>query len=136
MKLLVPSQMGRNQKSRTTSQPFCNSYCHVTQTVCTYVRTYIRGGPCKATPINYRFVRRSKGRPYPKVACSSSVLLHYTIDVVGMSWPVRYGEVRMYVATLAQEFLEGLSPPTSEMMVFKPRLSNDCYMTTDVFAGL
>ena len=29
--------------------------------------------------------------------------------VAGMSWPVRYGEV----ATLAQEFLEGLSPPTS-----------------------
>ena len=51
------------------------------------------------------------------VVCSSSILLHYTINVAGMSWPVRYGEV----ATLAQEFLEGLSPPTSlRMMVFKP----------------
>ena len=29
--------------------------------------------------------------------------------VAGMSWPLRYGEV----ATLSQEFLEGLSPPTS-----------------------
>ena len=29
------------------------------------------------------------------------------INVAGMSWPVRYGEV----ATLAQEFLEGLKPP-------------------------
>ena len=29
--------------------------------------------------------------------------------VAGMSWPVTYGEV----ATLAQEFLEGLSPPTN-----------------------
>ena len=33
-----------------------------------------------------------------------------------MSWLVRYGEV----ATLAQEFLEGLSPPISEVMVFQP----------------
>ena len=37
------------------------------------------------------------------MACSSSVLLHYTNNVAGMSWPVRYGEV----ATLAQELLEG-----------------------------
>ena len=40
---------------------------------------------------------------YLKVACSSSVLLHYTINVVGMSGPVRYGEV----ATVAREFLRG-----------------------------
>ena len=57
-----------------------------------------------------------------------------TINVAGMSWPVRYGAVRTNVATLAQEFLEGLSPPTSEMM-FKPCLSN-VVMTTDLFAGL
>ena len=37
-----------------------------------------------------------------------------------MSWPVRYGEV----ATLAQELLEGLSPPTLEMMAFLPALSS------------
>ena len=61
-----------------------------------------------------------------KVACLSSVLLHNTSNIVGMSWPVRYGEV----ATLAQEFLEGLSPPTSEMLVFKPPFltgSNGCF---------
>ena len=49
------------------------------------------------------------------------------INIVGMSWPVTYGEV----VTLAQEFLEGLSPPTLEMMVFKPLLTltggNGCY---------
>ena len=39
-----------------------------------------------------------------------------TINAARMSWPVTYGEA----ATLAQEFLEGLSLPTSEMMVLKP----------------
>ena len=38
---------------------------------------------------------------------TSLVLLIY---VAGMSWPVRYGEVHMQLL----EFLEGLSPPTSE----------------------
>ena len=32
------------------------------------------------------------------------------VNVAGMSWSVTYGEV----ATLAQEFLEGLSPPTQK----------------------
>ena len=39
-----------------------------------------------------------------------------TINAARMSWPVTYGEA----ATLAQEFLEGVSLPTSEMMVMKP----------------
>ena len=70
-----------------------------------------------ATPINFGFARRSKGAAVvaEKMACSSSVLLHYTINVAGMSWPVTYGEV----ATLVQEFLGG-SVPTSEMIVSKP----------------
>ena len=41
----------------------------------------------------------------PNVVCSSSIVVHYTINVGGMSWPVTYGEV----ATLAQEFLDRFS---------------------------
>ena len=67
-----------------------------------HIRLAREGGPREATPINFRL-------QWPlKVACLRSVLLHYTTNVAGMSWSVRYGEV----ATLAQEFLEGLSPLT------------------------
>ena len=41
-----------------------------------------------------------------------------TINVTGMSWPVTYGEV----ATLAQEFLEGLSLPTQNCWCSSPSL--------------
>ena len=38
-----------------------------------------------------------------------ALLLYKNVNVASMSWPVRYSEV----ATLAQDFLEGLSLPTS-----------------------
>ena len=48
-----------------------------------------------------------------------------TNNAAGMSWPVTYGEA----ATL-KEFLEGLSLPTSEMMVLKP-LPTHCISVPD-----
>ena len=58
-----------------------------------------------------------------KVAFSSSVLLHCTTNVAGISWPVRYGEV----ATLAQEFFEGLSPRNDGVQAPFLTGSNGCY---------
>ena len=73
---------------------------------------------------------------YGRVGVSLHRVYRLSDNIVGMSWPVTYGEV----ATLAQEFLEGLSPPTLEMMVFKPLLTltggNGCYDHSFFFAGL
>ena len=68
-------------------------------------------------PINFRY-EATKATVVDDISECGVFVQHPTSlhNVSGMSWPVTYSEV----ATLAQEFLEGLSPRTSEMMVFKP----------------
>ena len=52
------------------------------------------GGPREATPINYRFARRSKGCFISDGAFEQRLTSLYYY-VAGMSWPVRYSEVHM-----------------------------------------